>query len=83
MCYAHLALEAVLTQTTQAAGAPLSLSSACPNADAVRAQFAPGSRWEELISNVLEFSGGQRIHVATDVRVTGTLEAAVQGMDIR
>ena len=83
VCYAHLALEAVLSQATQAADTPLAPSSAYPNADAVKARVVSGRRWNELLSNVLEFSGGQRIHVATDVRITGSLEAAVQGMDIR
>lgn len=83
VCYAHLALEAVLSQATQAAESPLAPSSAYPNADAVRARVAPGRRWSELLSQVLDFSGGRQIHVATDVRIVGSLEAAVQGMDIR
>lgn len=82
VCYAYLALEAVLNQTTQATGAPSTPSSAHPNGGAVQAQFVRGRRWEELISNVLEFSGGQHVQVATDVRITGSLEAAVQGMYI-
>jgi 1,6-anhydro-N-acetylmuramate kinase len=83
VCYAHLALEAVLSQVTHSADAPLAPSSAYPNADAVRARVVAGRRWNELLSQVLKFSGGQRIHVATDVRITGSLEAAVQGMDLR
>ncbi|KAF1923636.1 uncharacterized protein M421DRAFT_425699 [Didymella exigua CBS 183.55] len=83
VCYAYLALEAVLTQTMQDTETPLEPSSAYPKAGTIRSRFVPGRRWGDLVSNVLEFSGGQRIHVATDVRITGSLEAAVQGMDIR
>lgn len=83
VCYAFLALEAMLSQTTHAFDAPLAPNSAYPNADAVRARVVPGKRWNGLLSHVLEFSGGRQIHVATDVRITGSLEAGVQGMDIR
>jgi 1,6-anhydro-N-acetylmuramate kinase len=83
MCYAHLALEAVLTRTTEAIEAPSASSSLHSNAGAVRAKFVPGRGWGELISTLVEFSGGQRIPIATDVRIAGSLEAAVQGMGIR
>ncbi|KAF3047681.1 hypothetical protein E8E12_011361 [Didymella heteroderae] len=81
VCYAYLALEAMLTKTTEVNEALAAPCSACP--DTVRAQTVPGRRWDELLSTVMEFSGGQRIQVATDVRITGSLETAVQGMDIR
>ena len=80
VCYAYLALEAVLAQTTQATEPP-SARNTYP--DTVRAQNVPGRRWQELVSAVVEFSGGQRIPVPSNVRITGSLEAAVQGMDIR
>ena len=87
VCYAHLALEAVLNQATQAAtqavDTPLAPSSANPNGYAVHASVVPGRQWNELLSQVLAFSGGQRIQGATNVRITGSLEAAVQGMDLR
>ncbi|KAJ4384703.1 hypothetical protein N0V86_000304 [Didymella sp. IMI 355093] len=83
MCYAYLALEAVLTQPMEVTEAPSASNSLHPNVDAIRAHFIPGRGWDELISTVVEFSGGQRIPVATDVRIAGSLEAAVQGMDIR
>ncbi|KAJ4984756.1 upf0075 domain protein [Stagonosporopsis vannaccii] len=86
VCYAHLALEAVLSQATQAAEPPLAHSWAAyanANADAVRARVVPGRRWSELLTRLLGFSGGHKIHGPTDVRIEGSLEAAVQGMDIR
>jgi hypothetical protein len=83
VCYAHLGLEAVLNQVTQAADASLAPTSAYPNANTVRAKVVPGRRWDELISNVLEFEGGQQVHVATDVRNEGSLEGAVQGIGVR
>jgi 1,6-anhydro-N-acetylmuramate kinase len=81
VCYAYLALEAVLTQTALATEPPFPQRNTYP--DTVRAQTVPGRRWQELISTVVGFSGGQPIQVPTDVRITGNLEAAVQGMDIR
>lgn len=82
VCYAYLALEAVLGQATQGTESPLAPSSAYSNADAVSARIVPGRRWDELLSRVQDFSGGHKIHVATDVRILGSLEAAVQGIDI-
>lgn len=80
-CYAYLALEAVLTQTTHTTESTTAPRSACPHI--VPAQIVPGRRWQELMSTVAAFSGGQRIQVPTEVRITGSLEAAVQSMDIR
>lgn len=73
VCYAHLALEALLSQATHAA----------PDAEAVRARVAPGTRWNGLLSRVLAFSESRQLHVTTDVRITGSLEAGVQEMDLR
>lgn len=78
-CYAYLALEAVLGQATQTAD---SSPAAQPSTDAVRASIVPGKKWNELLSQMLKFSGGQKIPVATDVRILGGLEAAVRSMDI-
>ncbi|KAJ8109884.1 hypothetical protein OPT61_g7131 [Boeremia exigua] len=74
VCYAHLALEAVLNQITQTTD-PATL-------DAVSAKVVPGQRWDDLRSHVLGFSGGRKVHVPTDVRIVGSLEAAVQRMTI-
>jgi 1,6-anhydro-N-acetylmuramate kinase len=82
VCYTHLALEAVLNQATHSTDTIVTPSSAYSNTDAVRARVVPGRRWNELLSHMKEFSGGQQIHVALDVRIMGSLETAVQGMDI-
>ncbi|KAJ4412663.1 hypothetical protein N0V91_000425 [Didymella pomorum] len=81
VCYAYLALEVVLTQATEATEPPSAPRNMYP--DTVQAQTVPGRRWQELVSAVVGFSDGQRIPVPSDVRITGSLEAAVQGMDIR
>ncbi|KAH6637471.1 hypothetical protein C7974DRAFT_450386 [Boeremia exigua] len=78
VCYAHLTLEAVLGQATQSADQPPVPSSA----DAVRAKVVPGRRWIELMSHVLNFSGGQRIQMATNVRIMNNLVSGVQGIVI-
>ncbi|KAJ4315719.1 hypothetical protein N0V94_005802 [Neodidymelliopsis sp. IMI 364377] len=83
VCYAYLALEAVLEEATHSAAPPPASNSTHPIADIVKATVTPGRRWEELVSQVLEFSDGQRLRIATDVRISGSLEAGVQGMGLR
>lgn len=80
VCYACLALEAVLTQITQTYEPPSAQRNIYQ--DTVRAQMTPGRRWQELVNMVIGFSGGQRVQAPTDVRITGSLGAAVQGIVI-
>ncbi|KZM25082.1 ATP binding [Ascochyta rabiei] len=82
VCYAQLALEAVLSWPTQSADVPLVPSSTHPQVETVRASVVPGTRWKELMSRVLDYSGGEDIHAPTNVCITGNLEAGVQDMNL-
>jgi len=82
VCYAQLALEAVLSCTTQSAYVPLAPGSTHPQVDTVKASIVPGRRWNELLSRVLEYGGGERINVPIKVHVTGGLEAGVQDINL-
>ncbi|KAJ4359427.1 hypothetical protein N0V95_002174 [Ascochyta clinopodiicola] len=85
VCYAQLALEAVLSLPTQSACASFASSSTYPQMDAVRANVVPGRRWDEIMSHVLEHScsGGEGIHASTNVHITSNLEAGIQEMDLQ
>jgi 1,6-anhydro-N-acetylmuramate kinase len=83
VCYAYLALEAVLEGATHSAPPLPASNTAHPTTDIVHATVTPGTRWEELVSQVLEFSDGYRFRVATDVRISGSLETGVQRMGLR
>ncbi|XPS68242.1 hypothetical protein M3J07_000527 [Ascochyta lentis] len=82
VCYAQLALEAVLSHSTRPTYMPLPPSSQHPPVDTVKASVVPGRRWNELLSRVLEYSGGERIHTLKKVHVTGSLEAGFQDINL-
>ena len=79
VCYAYLAFEAVLEQATRPHGA---VGSTRPNMETVKAKVVPARGWKELVSHVVEFSGGHPLHLATDFSIAGSLEATVEGMVI-
>lgn len=79
VCYAYLAFEAVLEQATRPDGA---VNSTRPNTETVKAKVVPARGWDELVSHMLDFSGGHPLHMATDLSIVGSLEAAVEGMVI-
>lgn len=80
--YAYLALEAVLSQATQTNDTGTTQSSAYTDGDSVGARVVAGRGWTELLSHILAFSDGREIPVAKHVRVTGSLETAVENMNI-
>jgi 1,6-anhydro-N-acetylmuramate kinase len=79
VCYAYLAFEAVLNQATHPDGA---LDSTRPNTETVKAKIVPARGWMELVSHMIEFGGGHPLHMATDLSIMNSLEAAVAGMVI-
>ena len=82
VCYAHLALEAVLGQTTQVMGGD-ALAAREPPEEAVRARIVCGENWEELLGRIRRFSGGKPLSVSKDVKVAGNIAAAVRGLDLQ
>lgn len=79
VCYAYLAFEAVLEQVTRPNGA---VNSTRPNTETVKAKVVPARGWKELVSHVVESSGGHPLHMATDLSIAGSLEAALERMVI-
>jgi 1,6-anhydro-N-acetylmuramate kinase len=76
-CYAHLALEAVLGQATYVPD-----RSKPPPAEVVRGRVVPGQNWEQLVTGVKRFSKGTSLKINKNLRVVGSLEAAVRGLEL-
>lgn len=82
VCYAHLALEAVLGQATRTS-APSTPTSTRADENSVRGRIVRGINWDETLFRVLQFSQGEQIHVTEDIRVAGSLESAIEGLDLQ
>ncbi|KAF2033357.1 hypothetical protein EK21DRAFT_98356 [Setomelanomma holmii] len=82
VCYAHLALEAVLGQVTRMPNSPAPPTSRQPLGDAVRGKFVCGDKWQQLVDRVQRFSQGKSLHVTKDVRVTGNLTDGINRLDL-
>ncbi|KAF2129922.1 hypothetical protein P153DRAFT_227279 [Dothidotthia symphoricarpi CBS 119687] len=87
VCYAHLALEAILGQvalptTPTTATATATATARQANKDIVRGRFVRGIKWDGLVEQVVQFSGGRPIPVAKDINVTGNLETAVRRLEL-
>ncbi|KAF1946678.1 hypothetical protein EJ02DRAFT_393759 [Clathrospora elynae] len=83
VCYAHLALEAVLEQATRSAPAPSTPTPSRSDEDAVRGRFVRGRDWESLLVRLQRFSDGTPLQLTKDVRVAGGLETAIEGLGLR
>ncbi|KAI8939426.1 hypothetical protein NX059_003206 [Plenodomus lindquistii] len=84
VCYAHLALEVTLAQATRSVGLSSSPSASAMADDAcIRGTILRGDNWEDLSARILRFSAGQQLHLTKDVRCTGNLESAIQGLGLR
>jgi 1,6-anhydro-N-acetylmuramate kinase len=81
VCYAHLALEAVLGQSNRSLASkslpPLSLGH-----DVVLGRIVRGEGWDELLQRLLRFSDGEPLHLTRDVRVIGNLESGIQDLGL-
>lgn len=82
VCYAHLALEAVLGQVTQPSN-PSVPTTRQPLDDAVRARIVRGENWQSLVDRVQRFSQGKPLHVTKDVQVTGNLTRGIGQLDLQ
>ena len=81
VCYAHLALEAVLGRATR----PLtSLTPTSPQAnhDLINGWIICGTTWEKLVEQLLQFSEGRQVYVTKNIVVKGSLETAINGLDL-
>ena len=81
VCYAHLALEAVL-------GVPVRSSTTLlwppiqRGEDVVLGRVVPGMNWENLSSRLQKFSDGKPHCIAKDVRISGNLDLGFQNLGL-
>jgi 1,6-anhydro-N-acetylmuramate kinase len=81
ICYAHLAFEALLCQTTRR---PECLQTDTPNSSSwnnkyVGGKVVGGVGWDDLLARILRFSKGKQLSASTDVRVINTMETVGDG----
>lgn len=82
VCYAHLALEAVIGQVTRPV-APSAPTIPQPGDAIVQGTVIRGTKWHNISARLERFSRGKQIYVNTDVRCAGNLETAINGLGIR
>lgn len=78
VCYAHLALEAVLGQATQSLGEGRQVPD-----EAIRARIMCGERWDDLLRRVRTFSGDKPLRITKSVKVAGSITSAVRRLDLQ
>ena len=81
VCYAHLALEAVLGQATRPE-ASSSTPSLQPGDAVVQGRITYGANWEQTAALLVRFSEGKHLRVTKDVRAEN-LDTAISGLDLR
>jgi 1,6-anhydro-N-acetylmuramate kinase len=77
LCYAHLALEAVLGQVTWCDGGDAEMQEEADE-EAVIARIARGENWGALVERVRQFSGGKQLRATKDVRISDTTAGATR-----
>jgi 1,6-anhydro-N-acetylmuramate kinase len=82
VCYAHLALEAVLGHSSQGF-ASISPRSLPQGHDFVLGRIVRGTGWDGLSKRLLRFSNGKPLNLTKDVRVAGSLETGIQDLGLR
>lgn len=70
LCYAHLALEALLGQTTRGSEGTARIQEA-PRREGLGARIAPGENWDTLSERVRKFSGGNPLRISKEVKIQG------------
>ncbi|KAG9192336.1 hypothetical protein G6011_11070 [Alternaria panax] len=81
VCYAHLALEAVLAQPVRRS-AELSWSWSQPGHDAVLGRVVRGENWGCLTARLQKFAGGKPRCLAEAVRIVGSLESGIKDLGL-
>jgi 1,6-anhydro-N-acetylmuramate kinase len=75
LCYAHLALEAVLGQATRSDGEDKGTREGADE-EAVIARITCGENWDAFAERVRQFSGGKQLRATRDVKIRGTRAGA-------
>ncbi|KAI5380420.1 hypothetical protein J4E82_000998 [Alternaria postmessia] len=81
VCYAHLALEAVLGQPVRYS-AELSRSWSQPGHDVVLGRVVRGENWENLTTWLQKFAGGKPRRLAKTVRIVGSVESGIKDLGL-
>ncbi|CAN9094675.1 unnamed protein product [Alternaria alternata] len=81
VCYAHLALEAVLGQPVRYS-AELSRSWSQPGHDIVLGRVMRGENWENLTTWLQKFAGGRPRRLAKTVRIVGSVESGIKDLGL-
>ncbi|CAN9137825.1 unnamed protein product [Alternaria alternata] len=81
VCYAHLALEAVLGQSARFS-AELSRSWSQPGHDIVLGRVVRGKNWENLTTWLQKFAGGKPRRLAKTVRIVGSVESGIKDLGL-
>lgn len=79
VCYAHLALEAVLEQMTQSPDDVVSVDSE-NSEDAIRGRIIPGKKWQEVMDKVRRFSDGKPLNMTRDILFIENMTGAIEGL---
>jgi 1,6-anhydro-N-acetylmuramate kinase len=81
VCYAYLALEAVLEQSVHYS-AELSRSWSQPGHDIVLGRVVQGENWENLTAWLQKFAGGKPRRLAKTVRIVGSVESDIKDLGL-
>lgn len=81
VCYAHLALEAVLGQPVRCS-AELLWPWSQPGHDTVLGRVVRGGNWKTLTARLQKFAGGKPRCLARTVRIVGSLESGIKDLGL-
>jgi 1,6-anhydro-N-acetylmuramate kinase len=82
VCYAHLALEAVLGQPIRTS-AEVSRAWSQPGRDIVLGRVVRGENWEALTARLQKFGDEKPRHLAQTVKIVGSLESGIEDLELR
>ena len=78
VCYAHLAMEALVRQTTRVSGESAETQDEVEE-EVVAARIARGENWDALVERVRGYSGRKPLRVTKDVRIERKSNGAAEG----
>jgi 1,6-anhydro-N-acetylmuramate kinase len=81
VCYAHLALEAVLGQPVRCS-AELLRPGSQPGQDVILGRVVQGKNWGALTARLQKFADGKPRRLAKTVRIVGSLESGIKDLGI-
>jgi 1,6-anhydro-N-acetylmuramate kinase len=82
VCYAHLAMEAVLGQPIRSSAEP-SRPWSQPGHDIVLGRVVRGENWETLTDRLQKFDDGKPRGLAQNVKIVGSLESGIKDLGLK